>query len=187
MRRLIILLCALVATSPLSAEDQYDIVLSNGRVMDPETGLDAVRNVGIRGQTIVAITSDPIQGETEVNARGLVVDSGPFVELIDAEVESDWGNYKVTLRRGSGYPATTAEWDARVVETEADRLRDTLVREGQDIWIQLRDAQDEVLVQESESLRPLVTESDGEVEVMLPGRITASRVVFSVNKHEKKE
>ena len=27
----------------------YDLVITGGRVIDPETGLDAVRNVGIKG------------------------------------------------------------------------------------------------------------------------------------------
>ena len=37
--------CALYAQS----EPTYDVVILNGRVMDPESGLDAVRNVGIQG------------------------------------------------------------------------------------------------------------------------------------------
>ena len=35
--------------------ESYDLVIANGRVMDPESGLDAVRNVGIRGGKIAAI------------------------------------------------------------------------------------------------------------------------------------
>jgi hypothetical protein len=31
-----------------SRDVTYDIVLANGRVIDPESGLDAVRNVGIK-------------------------------------------------------------------------------------------------------------------------------------------
>ena len=34
----------------------YDVVLSRGRVIDPETGLDAVRDVGLNGGTIAAIS-----------------------------------------------------------------------------------------------------------------------------------
>ncbi len=64
----------------VSAQDTYDIVLSGGRVMDPETGLDAVRNVGIRGQTIVAISEDPLPGEVVVDVSGLVVAPG-FIDL----------------------------------------------------------------------------------------------------------
>jgi cytosine/adenosine deaminase-related metal-dependent hydrolase len=80
MRHIVYVLCVLLPISPVSAQEQYDVVISNGRVMDPETGLDAVRNVGIRGQTIVAITSEPLQGGAEVNARGLVVSPG-FIDL----------------------------------------------------------------------------------------------------------
>ena len=35
---------------------QYDIVIFGGRVIDPETGLDAVRNVGIKGDKIAGMT-----------------------------------------------------------------------------------------------------------------------------------
>ena len=75
-----ILLTALTSTYPVAAQESYDIVISNGRVMDPETGLDAVRNVGIRGQSVVAITERPLAGETEVDARGMVVSPG-FIDL----------------------------------------------------------------------------------------------------------
>src|SRR3954447_5730910 len=36
-----------LAAAPLIAQ-QYDIVLANGRVIDPASGLDAVRHIGIR-------------------------------------------------------------------------------------------------------------------------------------------
>ena len=50
-----------------------EIVLRGGRVMDPETGLDAVRNVGIEGGTIVAVSEEPLEGTLVVDASGLVV------------------------------------------------------------------------------------------------------------------
>lgn len=58
----------------------YDLVISGGRVMDPESGLDAVRNVGISNGTIEAITSDPLQGNDAIDASGLVVAPG-FIDL----------------------------------------------------------------------------------------------------------
>ena len=70
----------LLAPAPLAAQDAHDIVLSGGRVMDPETGLDAVRNVGIRGSEIVAISEDPLTGEIVVDVTGLVVAPG-FIDL----------------------------------------------------------------------------------------------------------
>jgi N-acyl-D-glutamate deacylase len=58
----------------------YDIVIEGGRVIDPETGLDAVRNVGINGGTIARIAERPLQGETIIDAHGLVVAPG-FIDM----------------------------------------------------------------------------------------------------------
>ncbi|MGI9261240.1 MAG: amidohydrolase family protein [Woeseiaceae bacterium] len=66
--------------APVVAQDQYDIVIANGRVMDPESGLDGIRNVGIRGEAVVAITQQSLEGRTVVDATGLVVSPG-FVDL----------------------------------------------------------------------------------------------------------
>jgi N-acyl-D-aspartate/D-glutamate deacylase len=62
------------------ANQMYDIVVLNGRVMDPESGLDAVRNFGISGETITVITSEPIKGRATIDASGLVVAPG-FIDL----------------------------------------------------------------------------------------------------------
>jgi dihydroorotase len=66
--------------SAANAQEAYDIVISGGRVMDPQTGLNAVRNIGIRGQSVVAISERPLSGNTEVDASGLVVSPG-FIDL----------------------------------------------------------------------------------------------------------
>ena len=68
------------ATELVEAQESYDVVIRSGRVMDPETGLDAVRNIGINGQTIVAISEDELEGETVIDATGLVVSPG-FIDL----------------------------------------------------------------------------------------------------------
>ena len=60
--------------------EQYDLVIFNGRVMDPESGLDAVRNVGIKGDKIDIITEQPIQGKETIDAAGHVVAPG-FIDL----------------------------------------------------------------------------------------------------------
>lgn len=79
----------------------YDIVLVGGRVMDPETGLDAVRNVGINGATIVAITAQPLSGHTVIDVGGLVVGPG-FVDL------HAHGQDSVSSRFQAGDGVTTA-------------------------------------------------------------------------------
>jgi N-acyl-D-aspartate/D-glutamate deacylase len=59
---------------------QYDVVLQGGRVMDPETGADAVRNVGIRDGKIARISSEGLSGRRIVHAAGLIVAPG-FIDL----------------------------------------------------------------------------------------------------------
>src|SRR5712671_5295231 len=60
--------------------ESYDVVIANGRVMDPESGLDAVRNVGIAGGKIRAISAEALQGKKTIDAKGLVVAPG-FIDL----------------------------------------------------------------------------------------------------------
>jgi dihydroorotase len=60
--------------------DTYDIVLLNGRVIDPESGIDAIRNVGINGSRVAAVTTEVIRGTTTIRADGLVVAPG-FIDL----------------------------------------------------------------------------------------------------------
>ncbi len=79
MRKLIFFLFFLVLSTIVSAQ-QYDLVLESGRVMDPETGLDAVRNVGIRDGKIVRISSEALSGRRVIHAAGLVVAPG-FIDL----------------------------------------------------------------------------------------------------------
>jgi N-acyl-D-aspartate/D-glutamate deacylase len=65
---------------PLAAQAPYDIVIRGGRVIDPESRLDAVRNVGIRGGRIAAISATPLRGRQTIEARGLIVAPG-FIDL----------------------------------------------------------------------------------------------------------
>jgi N-acyl-D-aspartate/D-glutamate deacylase len=80
MRKLIFSFCLLAFSTTTVAAQQYDLVLEGGRVMDPETSLDAVRNVGIRGGKIVRISSEALSGKRVVHATGLVVAPG-FIDL----------------------------------------------------------------------------------------------------------
>jgi N-acyl-D-aspartate/D-glutamate deacylase len=73
------LLC-LWLLSTIAAAQQFDIVLEGGRVMDPETCLDAVRNVGIRDGKIARISTEPLAGQRVIQAVGLVVGPG-FIDL----------------------------------------------------------------------------------------------------------
>ena len=77
-----------VSSAPAAAQlaqrapARLDVVLVGGRVLDPETALDAVRHVGIRDGRIAVITSArtiPAARDT-VDVRGLVVAPG-FIDL----------------------------------------------------------------------------------------------------------
>ncbi|MTI42439.1 dihydroorotase [Roseibium hamelinense] len=57
-----------------------DVVILNGRVIDPETGLDAIRNVGVEDGRISAISEFPLEGDTVIDATGHVVSPG-FIDL----------------------------------------------------------------------------------------------------------
>ena len=74
-----LLALALLACGTADA-DTYDTVISHGLVMDPESGLDAVRNLGISGGRIRAISTDSLAGRQNIEARGLVVAPG-FIDL----------------------------------------------------------------------------------------------------------
>ena len=69
---------ALSAQSATSTS--YDRVILGGHVMDPASGLDAVRNIGLLDGRIAAITTDALAGRDTVDARGLVVAPG-FIDL----------------------------------------------------------------------------------------------------------
>jgi N-acyl-D-glutamate deacylase len=82
----VLMAVALAASSPMSgqapgaAPGAFDLVVTNGRVVDPETGLDGLRSVGIRNGRIAAIARTPLRGRTVLDASGLVVAPG-FIDL----------------------------------------------------------------------------------------------------------
>lgn len=60
--------------------ESFHAVVANGRVMDPASGLDAVRHIGIRDGRIAAISETALNGSVVVDAVGKVVAPG-FVDL----------------------------------------------------------------------------------------------------------
>jgi N-acyl-D-glutamate deacylase len=76
----LVLLIALMAFCGGAAAQQFDLVIKNGRVMDPETGFDATANVGINNGFITKITTENIQGRETIDATGHVVSPG-FIDL----------------------------------------------------------------------------------------------------------
>jgi dihydroorotase len=72
--------CLLLLLSAGLSAQPFDVVISNGRVMDPESRLDAVRNIGIRQGKIAAISTKRLQAATMIDATGMTVSPG-FIDL----------------------------------------------------------------------------------------------------------
>jgi N-acyl-D-aspartate/D-glutamate deacylase len=111
-------LVAIVAISVLvshaaSQETPYDLVILGGRVLDPESGLDSIRNVGIKSGKIAAITENSIQGKDSIDANGLVVAPG-FIDLHEHGQEPR--NYEFQARDGV---TTSLELEAGTADVDA--------------------------------------------------------------------
>ena len=79
-RKAIFALLSFLALLGTAQAQNYDLAILNGRVMDPESGLDAVRNVGIKDGNIVVVTGTKINASETIDATGHVVAPG-FIDL----------------------------------------------------------------------------------------------------------
>ncbi|MCL5779110.1 amidohydrolase family protein [Limibaculum sp. FT325] len=86
-----------MAAATASAALANDVVILNGRVIDPETGLDAIRNVAVDEGRIVAISEFPLQGDVVIDARGHVVAPG-FIDL--HAHGQNIGDYRMQVMQG---------------------------------------------------------------------------------------
>src|SRR4051794_4109553 len=76
----LVIACLLFIAPISSSAVSYDIVILNGRVIDPESRTDAIRNLGISNGTIKVISTSKLDGHMVVDARGLIVSPG-FIDL----------------------------------------------------------------------------------------------------------
>ena len=112
---------ACLARASRAGEHVHDVVILGGTVVDPETGLEAVRNVGIDGDRIASVSEEPLRGRTTIDAGGLVVAPG-FIDVhshgqfvpnnwlqafdgVTTVIEGEAGSFPTAL----GYAATAAE------------------------------------------------------------------------------
>lgn len=80
-RSAVLLVIAITLLTSFSATaETYDLVILNGRVIDPESKTDAVRNLGISNGKIKSISRAHLDGRNTIDARGLVVSPG-FIDL----------------------------------------------------------------------------------------------------------
>lgn len=106
----------LLVMTGLARSEPFDLVIANGRVMDPESGLDAVRDIGIRQGVIEAISQMPLEGAQRIDATGLTVTPG-FINL----------HWHGTRPRSNYYEAmdgVTATFELEVGVADVDRWYD---------------------------------------------------------------
>jgi N-acyl-D-aspartate/D-glutamate deacylase len=107
--------------------EAYDVVIVNGRVMDPESGLDAVRSVGISGGKIKAISTSTLKGKQTIEAKGLVVAPG-FIDLHQHGQDAE--NYAAKAADGV---TTALELEVGVADIDrwyGERERKSLIHYG---------------------------------------------------------
>jgi predicted amidohydrolase len=101
----------LLLVTPAAAE-QFDLVIANGRLMDPESGLDAIRHVGLRGGVIGAVSSVPLAGRETVDASGLVVAPG-YIDL-------HWHGTRPDSSRYQAMDGVTAAFELEIGVADVD-------------------------------------------------------------------
>ena len=107
--RLAAIMCLMTS---LNAQE-FDLVLGNGRVLNPDTQTDAVRHVGISGGTIRAVSPTPLRGRQEIDATGLAITPG-FIDLHQhAQAPGDY------LLKAQDGVTTVAEFEVGTVDIDA--------------------------------------------------------------------
>ncbi len=126
--RWLLRLVVLVLPGALPASAQgYDVVIARGRVIDPESGLDAERWVGIRNGRIAALSTQPLRGARTIEAKGLVVAPG-FIDLHQHGQDDE--NYRIAALDGV---TTALELEVGAADVERwyrDRAHGQLIKYG---------------------------------------------------------
>ncbi|MCU1234314.1 MAG: dihydroorotase [Candidatus Solibacter sp.] len=115
-----------VMVAPVFAQT-YDLVIANGRVIDPATNLDAVRHVGISAGKIEAISATPLGGKATIDAKGLVVAPG-FIDLHSHGQTAE--NYRFKARDGVTTALEMEVGAGPVAQWYAERTGKSLINFG---------------------------------------------------------
>jgi N-acyl-D-aspartate/D-glutamate deacylase len=124
---MVALVLGAAAAGPVNAQASFDIVIRGGRVIDPESRLDAIRDVGIRGGRIAAVSAARLRGQRTIDATGLVVSPG-FIDL-HAHGQDD-ENYRLFAVDGVTTALELEAGTADVPKFYADRVGKALINFG---------------------------------------------------------
>ena len=113
-----ILLSCLLSVSLFTKAETYDVAINYGRVIDPETGLDGVRHVGVVGNKIVIISEAPLEGKITLDAGDYIVAPG-FVDLHSHAITPTGQTYQL-------FDGVTTALELEAGAFPADRVSDKL-------------------------------------------------------------
>lgn len=133
---------------------------------------------------LVAWKTGYIDRVLSARAESLQTDTGPFSDMVQLEVSRLWGNYELKITRGAGYPGDPEALAARkeAAATLSEQAACTVVGDGDKLYVQLRSAEGALLESRSTQLRELLLDPDGEVRVVLSGKISGDTVALSLSK-----
>ena len=97
----------------------FDLVLNNGRVIDPDSGLDAIRHIGITGGAIAEVSERPLMGHRVIDATNLIVAPG-FIDLHSHAMTPAGQEYQL-------FDGVTTALELEAGAYPADRVKDSLV------------------------------------------------------------
>lgn len=124
-------LLMIVASCAESPQDRpsavHDLVILNGTVMDPASGLNDRRNVGITNGAVVAMTERPLRGRDTLDAHGMVVAPG-FIDL--HQHAQDTVGYRVAVLDGTTTALELEEGTADIDRWYDSRAGTSLVNHG---------------------------------------------------------
>ncbi len=96
----------------VSLAQPLDLAINNGRVIDPASGLDAVRNVGIRGGKVVSVGTGTLTAKRSIDAKGLIVAPG-FIDL-------HWHGKDTSSDRYEAMDGVTASFELEIGTADVD-------------------------------------------------------------------
>jgi N-acyl-D-aspartate/D-glutamate deacylase len=96
-----------------SCHRAYDLVIARGRVIDPETDFDAIRYVGLCGDKVAAISTQPLSARDTIDAAGLVVAPG-FIDL-------HWHGQRLDSYWRQAHDGVTSSFELEVGSADVDR------------------------------------------------------------------
>jgi N-acyl-D-glutamate deacylase len=124
----------------------FDLIISGGRIIDPETGFDSIGNVGIKGGRIAAISQEPLVGNATLPGGGQIVAPG-FIDLHahGQELPAAWVR---------AFDGVTTQLDLEAGRLPVGRYYELVAKEGRPINYGVSSAWGFARVAEKEKIEP---------------------------------